>query len=211
LLSFTKPLPWWDPRLYAEDYLSGNSSLRKTLQVFTYNTYVFCARANSERWGRLGRWFYDRFQSLRGGLPFPRYEGKITVGVPTPRNDLGLQPGDWVRVKSYEQILATINTANTNRNLFFDAEMVPYCGKVFQVRTRVAKFVDERTGKLKVMKTPVIILEGVFCQSWYSGIKRQGCPRSIYAWWREIWLERVAPPIGAVDTAPRNVEARAYP
>jgi hypothetical protein len=38
LLSFTKPLPWWDPRQYAEDYLSGNQSLGKMLQVFTYAT-----------------------------------------------------------------------------------------------------------------------------------------------------------------------------
>ena len=191
LLSFTKPLPGWDPRQYAEDYLSGNQSLGKMLQVFTYATYVFCTRANSDRWGSWGRWLYDRFQSLRGGLSFPRYKGKISIGAPTPRDDLGLQPGDWVRVKSYEQILATLNTAGTNRSMGFDAELVPYCGKVFQVRTRVETFIDEPTGKLKVMKAPAVILEGVFCQSYYSP-KRLGCPRSIYSWWREIWLERVA-------------------
>jgi len=192
-------LPWWDPRQYTEDYLSGNESLRKMLQVFTYHTYLFCIRAGG-RWGRPGRWLYDRFQSLRGSLPYPRYKGKIPVGAPTPRNDLGLQPGDWVRVKSYEQILATVNTANANRNMGFDAELVPYCGKIFQVRTRVETFIDEPTGKLKVMKTPAVILEGVFCQSWYSPM-RLGCPRSIYCWWREIWLERVAAPIGAVNAA----------
>jgi hypothetical protein len=37
------------------------------------------------------------------------------------------------------------------------------------------------------LKNPCIILEGVTCTSDYH---RQ-CPRSIYAYWREIWLERV--------------------
>jgi hypothetical protein len=35
-----------------------------------------------------------------------------------------------VRVKSYEEILATLDTAGSNRGLSFDAELVPYCGKV---------------------------------------------------------------------------------
>ena len=42
------------------------------------------------------------------------------------------------------------------------------------------------------MKTPCIILDSVVCQSRYSHC-RMFCPRSIYSYWREIWLERVAP------------------
>jgi hypothetical protein len=86
----------------------------------------------------------------------------------------------------------------------FDSELVPYCGKVFRVRTRVTTYIDERTGKQKVLKTPADILDGVFCQSRYAGIKRIGCPRSIYSWWREIWLERVQAPIGAISAAPKD-------
>jgi len=39
------------------------------------------------------------------------------------------------------------------------------------------------------------MLENVWCQSRYSDC-RMFCPRSIYSWWREAWLERVsaAPP-----------------
>jgi hypothetical protein len=40
------------------------------------------------------------------------------------------------------------------------------------------------------MKTPAVILEGAFCRSRYSN-HRMFCPRSIFAWWREVWLERV--------------------
>jgi hypothetical protein len=40
------------------------------------------------------------------------------------------------------------------------------------------------------MKTPAVILDGVYCQSRYSE-NRLFCPRAIFAWWREVWLERV--------------------
>jgi hypothetical protein len=68
--------------------------------------------------------------------------------------------------------------------------MVPFCGKVFRVKTRVAIFIDENTGKMRTMKTPAVILEGVWCQSRYSN-KKMLCPRALHSWWREVWLERV--------------------
>ena len=40
------------------------------------------------------------------------------------------------------------------------------------------------------MKTPAVILDGAYCQSLYSG-QRILCPRAVFLWWREIWLERV--------------------
>ena len=66
----------------------------------------------------------------------------------TPRHDLYLQPGDLVRIKRYEEILATLDTTGSNRGLAFDAELVPYCGKLYRVRTRVEKFINETTGKI---------------------------------------------------------------
>ena len=189
LLNYTTPLRWWDPRHHAEDYAAGNQEPGKMLRAFAYAAATQLMRADSERLGRPGRWLYDRFQSLRGGLPYPRYKGTIPVGAATPRHDLGLQPGEWVRVKSYEEIRATLNTDGANRNMRFDAEALPYCGRTFKVHSRVEKFIDEPTGRLTTMKTPAVILEGVFCQCHYSP-KRMGCPRSIYLWWRENWVER---------------------
>jgi hypothetical protein len=101
-----------------------------------------------------------------------------------------LQPGELVRVKSYEEILSTVNFQMMNRGLFFDGEMVPYCGGTYRVKARVSKFIDEKTGKMKYMKTPGVMLEDVWCGSCYS-TKRMFCPRAIYSWWREAWLERV--------------------
>jgi len=137
------------------------------------------------------RWLYDRFQFLWGGLPYPRRSGTIPIDRPTPGGTLNLQPGELVQIKSYKDILATLNTENKNRGLYFDAEAVPYCGSVHRVRTRLSKFIDEKTGKLVTLRNPSLILEGVWCRSRYSDC-RMFCPRSIYSWWREIWLERVS-------------------
>jgi hypothetical protein len=102
----------------------------------------------------------------------------------------GLKPGDTVRVKSYREILLTLDTQGFNRGLHWDAELVPYCGKTYRVKTRVERFVDEKTGRLKKLRTPAVILDGVYCRSRYSN-RKMFCPRAIYGWWREIWLERV--------------------
>lgn len=70
------------------------------------------------------RLLYDISQRFLGGVPFPRRTGKIPVGSKTPTICLNLQPGEWVRVKSYKETLATLDTNNKNRGLYFDAEMV---------------------------------------------------------------------------------------
>jgi hypothetical protein len=191
LLHFTEPLKWWDARQYIETYRSGNESLGQMLRGFAYLVYSYATLSNWRRLGRPGRWLYDRLQMVWGGNPFPRREGHIPVGALTPRCDLCLKPGDLVRVKPLNEILATLDAAGSNRGLNFDAELVPYCGKTYRVKTRVEKFVDERTGKMRHLRTPAVMLEGAYCKSRYCG-QRLFCPRSIHSWWREIWLERIS-------------------
>jgi len=190
LLDFTAPLPWWDARQYVEDYTSGNATLGQMLRGFLYSGYYYGTLAFSPRLGGPARALYDRFQALWGGLPYPRHRGTIPAGQPTPKATLNLQPGELVRIKSYEEILVTVNTKNKNAGMAFDGEQVPYSGGIYRVRGRVEKFIDEKTGYMKRMKTPAVILEGVFCRARYSEC-RMFCPRSIFSWWREIWLERV--------------------
>ena len=188
---FTKHLPWWDARQYLQDYKSGNASLSRILCGVIYLSFYHGAQAWRNKIGYPARWVYDFCQSLWGGVPYPRKRGTIPAGQPTPACTLNLQPGEFVRVKSQKEILSTVDANWMNRGLFFDAELVPYCGGIYRVRARVCKFLDEKTGKMKTLKTPAIILEGVYCQSRYSNC-RMFCPRSIYSWWREIWLERVS-------------------
>jgi len=185
----TKPLEWWDVRQYFEDYWSGNVSLWRIICGGVYLLYYHLSDAGIGV-GRAMRWFYDKFYPLWHGTPFPRKTGSLPEGRPTPDVTLNLQPGELVRIKSHDEILKTLNTSNKNRGLYFDAEEVPYCGSTFRVLKRVTRIINERTGKMREMKTPSVILDSVVCQSRFSEC-RMFCPRSIYAYWREIWLERV--------------------
>lgn len=187
----TTDLSWWDVRQYVEDYTSGNVGLRQIVCGLIYATYFNLSQAGIGL-GRPMRWFYDKVRPLWGGSLWPRRAGKIPEGEATPGGTLNLQPGELVRVKSHEEILRTLDTAGKNRGMCWDAELVPYCGGTFRVLHRVAKFINEKTGEMQEMKNPGIILDSVVCQARYSGC-RMFCPRSIYSWWREIWLERVEP------------------
>jgi hypothetical protein len=186
----TEALPWWEWRQYLEDLTSGNVSLPRMFRGALYMFYQHRVIPFRYRLAPLMRWLYDRFQKLWGGIPYPRRRGIIPTGEATPAISLNLQPGEWVRVKSYQAILATCDQANKNRGMIFDAEMVPYCGRTYRVLKRATRILDEKTGKIQELKNPCIILDGVVCQSRYSEC-RLFCPRSVYPFWREIWLERI--------------------
>jgi hypothetical protein len=190
LIAATEPLSSRNVRQYFEDLASGNVGLARMIFGFTYMSYSRLINA-AIGLGRPLRWLYDTFQRLWGGIPYPRRLGNIAVGSRTPSASLDLQPGEWVRVKSYKEILATLDVKNKNRGLYFDAEMVPFCGRTFRVLKRVKKILDEKTGQVTEFKNPCIMLEGAFCEARYSEC-RLFCPRSIPSYWREIWLERVA-------------------
>lgn len=191
------------PRAFLEDYMSGNASLKTMFQTACYFLFRYIVRPNWENEGGSATNLYDRFQKLTGGLPYPRRHGRLTEDSEEPLSTLDLQPGELVRVKSFEEILATINKANKNRGLYFDAEMVPYCGGIFRVRSRVERFLDEKTGVMRHMKTPGVILDAAWCRSFYSE-RRAFCPRAIYAWWREAWLERAPEGAALSATCPRT-------
>jgi hypothetical protein len=185
----SQELSWWEMSQYVEDFTSGNASLWEVIRATSYSTFYNVSQAGIGL-GPVMRWFYEKFGFLWGSKGLPRKHGVIPKGQPTPQGSLDLQPGELVRVKSHEEILKTLNTENRNRGLYFDAEMLPYCGGTYRVLTRVDKIIDEKTGKMSDMKNPCIILEGGICQARYSDC-RMLCPRAIYSFWREIWLERV--------------------
>jgi hypothetical protein len=185
----TTHLAWWDIRQYAEDYRSGNVTLWNLLCGGVYFLYYTISQAGIGL-GPAMRWFYDSVCFLWGGTPFPRKSGNIPSGQITPLERLNLQPGELVRVKRYDEILKTLDTNNRNHGLYFDAEEVPYCGGTYRVLRLVTKIINEQTGKMQEFKIPSIILDSVVCRARYSNC-RLFCPRSIYAFWRETWLERV--------------------
>jgi hypothetical protein len=183
-------LSWWDVRQYVEDYGSGNVRGSRLLTSLIYSMYYNLSQAGIGL-GAPMRWLYDTLRPLWSGWRWPKTGGLLPDGKPTPTETLGLEPGELVRVKSHEEILATVTASNMNRGMYWDAELVPYCGGTYRVLKRVTKVIDEKSGKMLEMKTPCIILDSVVCQARYSS-GRMLCPRSIYSYWREIWLERVA-------------------
>jgi len=185
----TKPLAWWDLRQYFEDYSSGNVGLGRIFRGLIYSTYYHLSQAGIGL-GPAMRWFYDKFHPMWRGTLFPRKPGLIPEGKPTPSATLNFRPGELVRVKPLEEILKTVDSGNKNRGMHWDAELVPYCGGTYQVLKRVTKIIDEKSGKMVQMKTPCIVLDSVVCQARYSQC-RMLCPKAMYPYWREIWLERV--------------------
>lgn len=187
-------LPWWDLRQYVTDYRSGNVSLSTLLAGLVYSTYYRLSEAGIGLRRPL-LWIYNRTSWLWGGSLWPRTPGRLQVGSKTPERPLDLQPGELVRVKPFDEILDTITADYKNRGMYWDAEMVPFCGKTYRVHRRVTQIIEEKTGKMLDMKSPGIVLENVICGARYSHC-RMFCPRGIYPFWREIWLERL-PPLAA--------------
>ena len=125
---------------------------------------------------------------------------QLPLRGPTPKapeyEPLDLQPGEWVRVRTPEEILPTLDDKGHNRGLSFDREMKELCGQTFRVKARVTNLSAESSGRMVTIKRDAIILEGGVCSGLCSS-GRHFCPREIYAYWREAWLERVEAPVPA--------------
>jgi hypothetical protein len=182
-------LAWWDLRQYIKDYTSGNVTLRRLLSGFLYSSYFHLSEAGIGI-GSSMRWIFNGFSFALRGTRWPRTPGTVPDGTPTPSTSLNLKPGELVRIKSHDEILNTISKSNRNRGLLWDAELVPYCGGRYRVLRRVTKLISEQTGKMVEMKGACIVLDSVICQARYSSC-RMFCPRAMYPYWREIWLERI--------------------
>jgi len=183
LVRATTALSPWDFRQYLRDIRSGSITVTLALRAIFWRSF----RATlSIRGYRLQLWLYNTFQRLRGGDPFPYLRGHLTK---TPSFRLDLEPGAVVKVRKREEIAATLDTNCRNRGLFFDVEMTKYCGGTFKVLARVEHIINERSGRMMSLPNDCLILDGVVCQADHHW----ACPRSIYPYWREIWLERVDP------------------
>ena len=125
---------------------------------------------------------------IAGGAQYPFIRGPLPLKKgATPSAKLDLEPGELVRIKTKKEIEATLDEKNHNRGLYFDGEMATYCGRTSRVRRRVERLIDEHSGELIEISSDCIVLDGVVCPANYHRM----CPRGIYAYWREIWLERV--------------------
>ncbi len=160
LAGATSALPRWDP-VYRLRVIFSDATLAEAL-------------------GRIGWRIRNRLRRLLG-WNFRGHE------VRTPSQQLNLAPGEWVEVKTREEIQATLNAEAKNRGLWFNPEMLEHCGRRYRVGAVVEKVISEETGEMVPLRNTVI-LDGVTCQGHCLG----NCPRNAFLYWREIWLKRVA-------------------
>jgi hypothetical protein len=179
-------LPFRDLGQYGRDIRSGNVGIAAVLRALFVGLF--------NKFQDLTTRVLPRRLWVRDGLRWGFVKGSLTK---TPTGTTDLQPGELVRIKSKTEIMATLTKDLRNRGLGFEEEMARACGREARVIRRVDRCIEEGTGRLLQMKNPCIVLEDIVCEGAYHA----NCPRSIYCFWREIWLERVEEAGGPVGTA----------
>ena len=127
-------LPGRDLRQYVTDVKTGNVSALASLKAFLVMLFNRL-QGDSKR-------LLPRRLRFRDGLSWGFVKGRV-VG-PTPTASLDLQPGEMVRIRTKEQIEATLNEDRLNRGMGFEEEMARYCGRTARVQARVTKCLTRR-------------------------------------------------------------------
>lgn len=180
----SEPLSALDPRQYIREVTAGNVSAVRVVSVLGR-----AAVAHGWLLLRIGGSRVLRMLRLRSPRPFSGRTAGETIG--SPRRSRRIQPGDVVRIRPFAEIERTLDRGWRHRGLYFDvAEMSLYCGGTFTVQDRVQRIIDDRNGEMIELKSDCLILEGVCCTGERSS-RRWFCPRRIYSFWREDWLELV--------------------
>jgi len=101
---------------------------------------------------------------------------------------LNLRAGEWVEVRSQEEILATLDQDGRLEALPFMPEMLQYCGRKFRVFKRADKTCDNiQTWSMRRLEGTVH-LEGLRC----DGTGHDECEAGCLIFWKEAWLRRAA-------------------
>jgi hypothetical protein len=102
---------------------------------------------------------------------------------------LELRAGEWVEVRSKQEILATLDPQGRLDGMHFMPEMFQYCGRRFQVFKRAHKTCDVINVTGRSIEAAVH-LEDVRCDGGGHG----GCQAACMIFWKEAWLRRADGP-----------------
>ena len=103
-----------------------------------------------------------------------------------------LHAGDWVEVRSKEEILKTLDRNGRLENMPFMPEMLAYCGKRLPVFKRVHKSCDTINPTSKRSLVDTVLLGNIRC----NGAAHGGCQAQCSVFWKEAWLKPVSGPEG---------------
>lgn len=161
---------WW-VRIPFREIRNGDRSVSEVLKLFLL-------------------WCWQRLRRAATGEPWFRGPRKRT-----PSESLDLKPGDVVRVKNRARIVETLDHNSRNRGMSIWYEMTRCCEGVADVRYRVDRIIDERTGKMREIHDTVTLQNmrnnETLCDECLCQDQLGDCPRGELMYWREIWLERV--------------------
>lgn len=115
----------------------------------------------------------------------------ITLSRPRAQE---LVRGEFVEIRSAQDIAATLDANGKLDGLPFMPEMLPFCGQRFKVYRRADRICVEGLGFRGMSST--VFLDGVRC----DGAHHDGCQRNCLIFWHEAWL-RLADEGGARTTA----------
>src|SRR5215813_12719815 len=99
----------------------------------------------------------------------------------------GLRAGEWVEVRSAEEILATLDANQCLDGLPFMPEMLQYCGKRFRVHKSAHKTCDTIESHAIRNMANAVHLDGLRC----DGEAHGGCQAACTLYWKESWLKPV--------------------
>jgi len=99
-----------------------------------------------------------------------------------------LQPGEWVEVRSMDEISQTLDEKRKYKGIIFMPEMEDFCGKKYKIFKRVEIIKLESTMEIRKLMTPPVLLEGVYCNGEYH----EGCDRACFHFWMDPWLKRIS-------------------
>lgn len=99
---------------------------------------------------------------------------------------LGLRAGEWVVVRSADEILSTLDEKARLDNLPFQPEMLAFCGQRLRVFKAAHKTCDNihKTGGRRMRNA--VHLENARC----NGAEHGGCMADCIFFWKEAWLKR---------------------
>jgi hypothetical protein len=132
----------------------------------------------------------ELMETFRGAFQRKLALMRRSAGTKAPVDGvLGLQSGDWVEVRSVQEILDTLDERLRNKGLSFSGDMYAFCGMKLRVGSRIHTILDEGSGRLRTVRDTVALV-GADCR------KHLGCARQMPLLWRETWLKRAeSPPV----------------
>jgi hypothetical protein len=115
--------------------------------------------------------------------------------------------GELVRVKSLEQIRATLDASGSLGGLPFMPEMHRYCGQQARVYRYLDKVYDYGGAKNLRRMNDAVLLCGLRC----DGSEHGGCQAECYLIWKACWLETAADRSTLADSRADDASSRAVP